>query len=210
MSKKITIQIKSRWVIDNVLFEYESEDNTMKKTVETAVKRGAYLRDAYLRGAVLRGADLGGAVLRGADLRGADLGGAYLRGAYLGDADLRGAVLRDAKGADLAIAMTRILPEGDIIGYKKCKDNEIVKLLIPKDAKRSHAFGRKCRAEFAKVLEITKDNRQFKTAISGWDGSFTYKVGDVVKPVEPFSEDWQNECESGIHFYITKLEAENN
>ena len=49
---------------------------------------------------------------------------------------------------------TRILPEGDIIGYKKCRDGVIVKLLIPIKAKRSHAFGRKCRAEYAKVLEI--------------------------------------------------------
>lgn len=190
MSKKIKIQIKSRWVIDKVLFEYESEDNSMKKTLEEAVKSGANLRGADLSGAYLRGAYLSGAYLRGADLRGADLSG--------------------AKGADLAIAMTRILPEGDIIGYKKCKDSKIVKLLIPKEAKRSHAFGRKCRAEYAEVLEITKGSRQLKTATSGWDDSFIYEVGETVKPTKPFSEDWTSECESGIHFYITKLEAENN
>ena len=106
--------------------------------------------------------------------------------------------------------MTRILPDGEIIGYKKCRDNKIVKLRIPTEAKRSHAFGRKCRAEFAEVLEITKGSRQLKTAQSTYDSSFIYKVGETVKPIIPFSDDWQEECESGIHFYITKLEAENH
>ena len=105
MGKTIKIEIKNKWT-GSVLFEYESEDNTIKKTVEEAMKRGADLRDAYLGGADLRGADLRGADLGGADLGGADLGdadlgdaylgGAYLGGAYLGGADLRGADLRGA------------------------------------------------------------------------------------------------------------------
>jgi hypothetical protein len=81
-----------------------------------------------------------------------------------------------------------------------------VKLLIPADAKRSHAFGRKCRAEFAKVLEISEG----KTAVSVHDAGFTYEVGKTVKPKAKFSDNWQEECESGIHFYITKIEAENH
>lgn len=172
--KNIKIQITS-WINGSVLFEYESEDNTLKKTLEKTVNSDADLR--------------------GADLRGANLYGANLYG---------------AKNADLAIAITRILPEGDIIGYKKCQDGKIVKLLIPADAKRSHAFGRKCRAEYAEVLEITKGKRQLKEAISQFDGSFIYEVGKTVKPINPFSEDWQNECASGIHFYVTRLEAENH
>ena len=115
---KIKLQIKNRFT-DSILFEYESEKNTIKETVVNAVKSGAYLRGADLRGAYLvdadlrdaylRGADLRGAYLRGADLRGADLGdadlrGAYLRGAYLVDADLRDAYLR---GADLRGAYLR-------------------------------------------------------------------------------------------------------
>lgn len=178
MSKKIKIQIKSRWFVDKVLFEYESTDNTILKTIEKAVE--------------------GGANLRGANLRGADLRGAYLRGANLSG----------AKDADYAIALTRILPEGDIIGYKQCQDGKIVKLLIPKEAKRSHAFGRKCRAEYAEVLEITKGSRKLKTAVSNHDGSFKYEVGKTVKPTKPFSDNWLEECESGIHFFITKIEAE--
>ena len=66
---EIKIAIKS--IFGNVLFEYSKEENTLKDTVEEAVKRGAYL---------------GGANLRGANLGGAYLGGAYLGGAYLGGA----------------------------------------------------------------------------------------------------------------------------
>jgi len=233
MTKAIKIEITSRWFVDKVLFSYESDDNSMKKTLEEAQNSGANLRgaDLYgadlrgtnLRGANLRGADLYGADLRGtnlrsanlrgadlygADLRGADLRGANLYGADLRGADLRGTNLRSAKNADYAIALTRILPEGDIIGYKRCRDGKIVKLLIPKEAKRSHAFERKCRAEFAEVLEISKGTRQLKTAISNYDSSFKFRVGETVRPTTPYDDDWMNECSTGIHFFITKLEAE--
>lgn len=224
MSKKIKIQIKSRFVVDKVLFEYESVDNTIKTTLEKAASGGADLYSADLRNANLRNADLYGANLRGADLYGADLGGADLRGAYLRDANLRdadlsgaylsdaylyGANLYGATNIDYVVASTRILPEGDIIGYKKARDNRIVKLLIPKEAKRSHAFGRKCRAEYAEVLEITKGSRKLKTAVSQHDLKFKYKVGDILKPTNGnFDENWLDECSIGIHFFITKLEAE--
>jgi hypothetical protein len=119
---------------------------------------------------------------------------------------LYGANLCGATIDPLPLAQTIILPEGDIIGYKKCKNGIIVKLLISKDAKRSNSTGRKCRAEFADVVEIYGAN----VAVSSWDEKFTYKVGKRVKPKEPFNEDRFNECASGIHFYITKIEAENN
>jgi len=185
--------------------------------------RGAYLRDANLRDANLSSADLSGANLRGAYLRDADLSGAYLRdanlrdanlssanlrdanlrGAYLRDADLSGAYLRGANNVDTAIAMTRILPEGTLIGWKKLRDGVIAKLMIPEYAKRSHAFGRKCRAEFAEVLEL----HGAEVGYSQHDSTFVYRVGDVVKP-DLWSEDWQEECANGIHFFITRLEAE--
>ena len=71
-------EIKHR-ISGSVLFSLETE--TLKLTLEAAVRGGADLGGAYLGGAYLRGADLGGAYLRGAYLRGADLGGAYLGGA---------------------------------------------------------------------------------------------------------------------------------
>jgi len=165
---------------------------------------GAYLGGAYLGGANLGGAYLGGANLGGANLGGANLGGANLSGANLGGAYLGGANLGGAKSAETAIAMTRILPEGTLIGWKKLRYGVIAKLMIPEYANRSHAFGRKCRAEFAEVLEL----HGAEVGYSQHDSTFVYRVGDVVKP-HKWSEDWQDECAGGIHFFITRLEAEN-
>ena len=120
-------------------------------------------------------------------------------------ADLSGADLSDAKGADLAIAMTRITPEGSIIGWKKCRHGVIVKLRIPEDAKRSHAFGRKCRAQFADVLEVIGG----EVGISMHDGKTEYRTGKRVTP-DSFDDDWMDECSNGVHFYLTELEARNH
>jgi len=186
---------------------------------------GANLRGANLYGADLRGANLYGANLYGADLRGANLYGANLRGANLYGADLRGANLygadlyeanlsganlsgadlRGTKSAELAIARTRILPDtGDIIGWKKCKNKVIVKLLIKSETKRCHAFGRKCRAERATVLEVFGADK----GISNHDGKTEYAAGQEVV-CDVWGEDWTVECSGGIHFFITRLEAEN-
>ena len=73
-------KIKIESIFGKLLFEHEAEDNTIKKTLEEAVKSGANLRGANLGGANLGDANLGDAYLRGANLSGANL-----RGAYLGD-----------------------------------------------------------------------------------------------------------------------------
>ena len=119
-------------------------------------------------------------------------------------ANLCGADLRGAKNADYAIACTRILPEGDLIGWKKCVGDIIVKVRIPAEAKRSHAFGRKCRAQFVDVLEIFGADK----AISRHDEKTEYKIGERVT-CDKWDEDFNNECSGGIHFFITRLEAEN-
>ena len=67
---KVKIEIKS-WFSGDVLFEYESDNATMKKAVEAAVDDNADLSGADLRDADLRDADLSGADLRDADLSGA-------------------------------------------------------------------------------------------------------------------------------------------
>lgn len=181
--------------------------------------RDANLRGANLRGANLRGADLGYADLSGADLRGVNLGNADLRGADLGYANLRGVNLgyanlgnanlsgADLRGANLSSATnvpdlpeTIIAGEGDLIGYKKVH-NGIAKLLIPAAAKRVNATGRKCRAEWAIVLECPKDARSIH------DPSFCYVEGETVRPTEPFDTNRWNECSTGIHFFLTRAEA---
>ena len=169
---------------------------------------GADLRGADLREADLRGADLGGANLRGANLRGANLYGADLRGA-----DLRGANLREAK-----IELTLLnnfypicCPEvGSFVGWKKVRGNLIVKLEVTENAKRSSAFGRKCRCNEAKVLDIQNLDGtsvdDVTEAYSQHDENFVYRVGETVR-VEDFDDDRRNECAAGIHFFITRQEA---
>ena len=164
---------------------------------------GANLRVANLYGADLRVANLYGADLRGANLSGADLRGANLSGANLYSANLYSANLSGAKGAALAIAQTRILPsEGEIIGWKKCMRGVLVKLRVPADAKRSHAFGRKCRAEFVDVIEVIGATE----GISQHDHKTKYVAGQRVS-CGTWCEDWQQECAGGIHFFITREEA---
>jgi hypothetical protein len=183
--------------------------------------RGANLRGANLRGANLRGASLCGANLYGADLRGANLRGASLCGANLYGADLRGANLRGANlyGADLrgaylyganeispiTTAQLSIVPElGQFVGWKKCRNNVIVKLMIGKNAKRSNSTGRKCRAEYVKVLEVVGA----EVGISQHDCTVEYRVGQIVR-CDKWNEDRWVECGGGIHFFITRVEAEN-
>lgn len=167
--------------------------------------RGAHLTDAYMRRANLRGASLLAADLTGADMTGVDLAGA----------DLTLAKLTDVDNGDMITARTRILPdEGDIIGWKKARDVDgypvIVKLLIPSDAQRSNGGGRKCRASKAKVLDLQDLNgsslQPGAKAYSIHSMSFTYRVGETVE-VEDFDPDRWNECTTGIHFFITRLEA---
>ena len=164
---------------------------------------GANLSRANLSRANLSGADLSRANLSGADLSGANLSRANLSGANLYGANLYGANLYGAKNAELIITRTRILPEGEIIGWKKCVGGVICKLRIPSDAKRSHAFGRKCRAEFVDVLEVIGAD----TGISLHNGTTEYRAGKRVTP-DKWDDNWQEECSSGIHFYITREEAE--
>jgi uncharacterized protein DUF5758/pentapeptide repeat protein len=123
------------------------------------------------------------------------------RGANLSGANFSGANLCDVKNMPvLAAARTIIAGEGELIGYKKLSNNVICKLRIPVDAKRSNATDRKCRAEFAIVLEGEGSSRH--------DCTFIYKVGETVRPRESFCEDRWKECASGIHFFLTREEAE--
>ena len=228
-------EVKNRWT-DKVQFvaDIECDDNASLSvkfglSVKWAILSGANLRGANLYGANLRSADLSGANLRSADLSGADLRGANLRGANLYGANLYGANLRsadlsgaDLSGADLrganlsgadlrgaknipaiALAQTLITPEGDIVGWKKCMNGVIVKLLIPAEAKRHNATERKCRAQFADVLEVIGS----EVGVSQYDGKTEYRVGQRVT-CDNWCDDRFDECSGGIHFFITRKEAE--
>ncbi len=138
--------------------------------------------------------------LSDADLSGADLSGADLRNANLED------ILYDEKTASFALCCPE---EGSFIGFKKCRDNLIVKLEIPAEAKRSSATTRKCRCSEAKVVEIltkTGEKTRKRKAVSLKYRDFIYKVGETVKAEDFYNDRWA-ECAAGIHFFITFDEA---
>ena len=91
----MNIQIKSRFTAA-VLFEHDCEGNSVRLTLELAIKSGANLGDANLSRANLGDANLSGAYLSGACLSGANLSGANLGDANLSRANLSRANLGDA------------------------------------------------------------------------------------------------------------------
>jgi len=131
----------------------------------------------------------------------ADLYGATLSGANLDGANLDGANLDGAEGIlDAVIQRRRICPDGEFIGYKKLADGTIATLRIPADARRvGGVVGRKCRAEYVEVVD--------GNGVSYYNGGDTKYEPGVVQP-DSFDPDPLVECSHGIHFFITRLEAE--
>ena len=156
----------------------------------------ANLRWANLQRANLQGADLRGANLQGVNLQGANLQGANLEGANLQRASLQGANLTDTKLPDF-----QIYPQGvSFVGYKKIQTG-VIKLMIPEHAQRTSTLvGRKCRASYVIVLEGPEGYDKYT-------GKTFYKVGEEVFP-DQYDGDIRVECTNGIHFFMTKQEAE--
>ncbi len=169
---------------------------------------GANLIGANLSGACLSEANLSGASLIGAYLIGANLIGACLSGANLSRANLIGANLSRATGAELALALPSHIPTtGAFVGWKKCRDGVIVKLQICANAKRSHATTRKCRCEYARVLQVFGAEVGLSFMNPGGSPAIEYRKGKTVRCHEWDDNRW-NECSGGIHFFLTREEAE--
>lgn len=188
----------------------------------------ANLEGAYLTRADLSGANLSGANLHRAHLKKTNFTGAVLTRVFaayvafketnltacaLDNADLTQADMETAIfGSDWESALCRarlsIVAEGDLIGWKKLRGNKVAKLLIPADSRRSNAFGRRCRAEYCKVLSIIDDSGDpVSSGTSKRDDAFTYTVGEVTK-ADGWDDNWTRNCSHGIHFFITYSEAE--
>lgn len=154
--------------------------------------------DAELAGCNFRNADLRNAKFSRANLTGSDLTGAVIDGAEFLHADLTG-----VKGLE----QFNILPDGDLIVWKKLRNNLIAKLRIPADAKRISPLGtRICRAELAIVLDIEGG---YGVGISLRDPDFVYEVGKTVVPTRPFDVDIRDKHTHGINFFLTRDEAVN-
>jgi Family of unknown function (DUF5758)/Pentapeptide repeats (8 copies) len=151
----------------------------------------------------LYGANLYGTDLFRANLSEANLSRANLSRANLSRANLFRANLSRANLFDTILPNFSIVPEeGGFIAFKKLSDGVICKLWISSDAKRtSSLIGRKCRAEYVEVLE---GEGYSPTRI---EKKLYYKAGKIVR-ADAYDPDIRVECAGGIHFYLTRKEAQ--
>jgi hypothetical protein len=103
----------------------------------------------------------------------------------------------------------QIIPtEGSFIAWKKGADNSIIKIQIPAKSKRTcNIINRKCRAEYVKVLAIFKGEEKVKKVCGQRDEKTIYEVGKITYP-DKYNDDFLEDCSNGIHFFITREEAE--
>lgn len=205
---KTKIQIRNRFTGD-VIFEYECEDNSIRKTIEKAVSIGKNLHEANLSNVDLREANLSGINLYRANLSGANLRNANLSNANLYKADLKGAYLHKAnlEGVKNIPYVPLACPsDGAFTGWKKINDC-IIELEIPADAKRLSATTRKCRCDKAKIISIKDENgADIKEVVDKYYFNVVYKVGEMIY-ADSFDEDRFNTRSNGIYFFINKQDA---
>ncbi len=213
------------------------EEASMKGAIlRRSILWGSNFKVADLSLAVMTGSELCDCTFESADLTGADLAFTDLDNAVFKNAILKYARVEhavrsywaDFTGADVtgvefsgceldeeffegAIGFhphMRCPEEGSFIAWKKCRDDRIVKLLIPETAKRTGASTYCCRASEARVLEIwDRDGEPCAKAVSHADEDFIYRKGETVYPKKTF-DDHLLEDGSGIHFFLTRTEAE--
>nr|DAI01952.1 MAG TPA: pentapeptide repeat protein [Caudoviricetes sp.] len=216
--EKVNFSYNDLSTIDICSADFRSVD-FRSASFRSAIIQNIDFSDANLCGVDFRFAKICNSKLCDADLTNADFSDCGLSNCDLSNCDLRNANFFGAKLSNVKLDgviynggthffALQCPEEGSFIGWKKCCDDRIVKLLIPEDAKRSSATTRKCRCDKAKVLEIwDKNGNLIQKAYSKNDADFVYRIGETVS-VPNFDEDRWQECAPGIHFFITRKEAE--
>ena len=181
------------------------EEGGERANLSYADLRYADLYNANLSYANLRYADLSNANLSNANLYNANLSYANLSYADLSNANLSYADLDEKE----KIRCGWLLKE-DFHAYKKCRDDLIVELIIPKGSIVFSINNSKCRTNRAKVVSITdiEGKVTYNEAISKQNENFIYKVGAELE-IENFNLMYNVECAEGIHFFRTREEAVN-
>ena len=183
---KIKFEIKNRWT-GSILFEYEKEDNTLKYTVEKAVKEKIDLEGANLEGANLEEANLEGANLRGANLEEANLEGANLEGANL-------------RGVYIYVDDNEIDVENKIKDFEEKSNIKITETYINKNifSTRWNAFWRYgliiCDWEIKEQEEITEENKEIEEMKTEYtttfvEGEIMDKLNELVRAVNKLNKE---------------------
>ena len=176
------------------------------KSLRGADLRGANLSRANLYGANLYRANLPEANLSKADLFGANLSGANLSGANLFGANLSGATLFDANLSEKQIKLLNFqIPQtGPLWVWKKLRGG-VVRVCVPAEAKRTASIiGRKFRAEYVVMMDACG----VTDLVSKHNGiAYPSTPGSVIRP-DSYDPDPRIECSHGIHFFLTREEAE--
>jgi len=198
----------SGWDLSDIDFTYSvfhriSFDGA---NMERSSVLNALFDECSLRKTNFRNANLQSAALRYADMEGAFIEGANLYGAILEYAKLRN-IISDEKTKCFRLHCPE---KGPFLGYKKCLNNRLVQLLIPADARRTSATLPTCRCDKAKVLTIKSFDfkEKYDEAWSLVDENFVYRAGEWVE-VKNFNENRWMDSTRGIHFWMTREEAEN-
>ena len=147
--------------------------------------------------------------------------GAWLRG----EAEGRRANLSCANlsRANLSVALYdtktlwpefQIVPDSGPFWLWKLLSNDIIAHLeVPAEAARVSSTGRKCRAEFARVLGLfAKDGTPLPANAVGRSvttcyAPVEYRRGEIVRP-DKWDPDFRVECAPGIHGFLRRAEAE--
>lgn len=107
------------------------------------------------------------------------------------------------------VAFNKNVPEGLYVSNEYTP--ALAEIYIPEDAKRSSAFGNKCRCDrcIVKKISVVTDGklqyiRSASSPLTNDEIAINYVVGEDIF-VDNFDNDRWNECSSGIHFF-TKLD----
>lgn len=196
--------------------------------LSNACMHGTNLRDAKLAGADLSHADLSNAFLTSTDLSNAELSHANLSNSHMENSTLDFAKMYDTKidgtnmygasliSTDLSCSNGNLIEyrkgkilRDDIIGYKKCVDEHnryavTVTLKIPRGSIVFSINGHKCRTNRAIVMAISGVPRAYSLL---HEHCMSYYVGDEIN-IYNFDCQYNRECAEGIHFFMTREEAE--
>ena len=89
-----------------------------------------------------------------------------------------------------------------IIGYKKTRENVVIKAEIPAGAIVFSINGKKCRTNRAKIVDMNG----WRVLHSSFDISFRYELGQEIEILD-FDPCYSHDCAPGFHFFMTEEEA---